>query len=371
MILPSDPKAGYLAQKNDIDDAIARVLNSGWYILGKEVELFEKEFAAFIGAADAVAVANGTDAVMLSLRAIGLKPGDAVLTVSHTAVATVAAIEMGGFQPILVDIDPHRFTMCPDSLSQAIAASGRLAGRLKAIVPVHLYGQPCDMEAILDISKQHGLLVSEDCSQSHGAAINGRVTGTLGQAAAFSLYPTKNLGALGDAGVLTTMDSATADHLRKLRQYGWRERNRSEIAGVNSRLDELQAAILRARLKHLSNMNAARQSLAELYDHGLSDVCTIPFRAKDCTHVFHQYVIGVNDRDGLQQRLRHAGIGTMIHYPLPVHAQPAYAGRLERLVDLPHTEAAVRDILSLPIYPELSPDSASQVVAAIHSHFPK
>ena len=365
MILANDPKAGYLAQKSEIDEAIARVLNSGWYILGSEVDQFEKEFASFIGAGQAVAVANGTDALTLALRAVGLKPGDAVLTVSHTAVATVAAIEMGGFHPVLVDIDPSRFTMCPKSLSEAIAKAGPLAGRLKAIVPVHLYGQPCDMNTIMEISRQHGLLVVEDCSQSHGASVQGKVTGTLGHAAAFSLYPTKNLGAIGDAGIVTTNNAATADRLRLLSQYGWRERNRSEIPGVNSRLDELQAAILRVRLKHLTTMNASRQSLAAIYDQGLSDVCTIPFRAPDCTHVFHQYVIQVKDRDGLQQRLKTAGIGTMIHYPMPVHTQPAYQGRLETVVTLKHTENVIKQILSLPIYPELPITSASQIVAVI------
>lgn len=367
MILPSDPMAGYLAHRSEIDAAISRVMNSGWYILGKEVEEFEKEFAAFIGANEAVAVANGTDAVMLSLRALGLGPGDAVLTVSHTAVATVAAIEMAGVTPILVDIDPQRFTMCPQSLAKAIANSGPLASKLKAIVPVHLYGQPSDMDAIGDIARRHGLLVAEDCSQSHGAKIRDQMTGTLGQVAAFSLYPTKNLGAFGDAGVLTTRDSTLADRLRLMRQYGWRERNKSEITGVNSRLDELQAAILRVRLKHLAAMNAARQSIASIYDQGLMKDCTIPFRAKNTTHVFHQYVIRIPHRDSVQQRLKQAGIGTMIHYPSPVHAQPAYAGRLTRVVELPHTDSAVCDILSLPMYPELRHDSARQVVAELHA----
>ncbi|MBL8813837.1 MAG: DegT/DnrJ/EryC1/StrS family aminotransferase [Planctomycetaceae bacterium] len=367
MILPSDPKAGYLAHQKEIDEAVGRVLNSGWYILGTEVEQFEKEFAAFIGARNAVAVANGTDAVALSLRALGLQPGDAVLTVSHTAVATVAAIEMGGFQPVLVDIDPGRYTMCPDSLSKAIANCGRLAKRLKAIVPVHLYGQPCDMDAILDIARQNGLLVSEDCSQSHGAAVNGRTTGTLGHAAAFSLYPTKNLGAFGDAGIITTMDENIGEQLRILRQYGWRERNRSEIPGVNSRLDELQAAILRVRIRHLAEMNSARQRIADIYDQGLRGVCTIPFRAKNCTHVFHQYVIRTENRNLLQRKLKDAGVGTMIHYPLAVHQQPAYMERLHEIVSLCTTERVVSEILSLPIYPELPIVSANRVVDIVSS----
>jgi dTDP-4-amino-4,6-dideoxygalactose transaminase len=370
MILPNDPMAGYLAHRTEIDAAISRVMTSGWYILGKEVEEFEREFASFTGANEAVAVASGTDAVMLSLRALGLGPGDAVLTVSHTAVATVAAIEMAGVMPILVDIDPNRFTMCPRSLAKAIAHSGPLASKLKAIVPVHLYGQPCDMDAIDDIAQRHGLFVVEDCSQSHGAKIRDQMTGVLGNVAAFSLYPTKNLGAFGDAGVLTTRDSALADRLRLLRQYGWRERNRSEVAGVNSRLDELQAAILRVRLKHLAAMNAARQSIASIYDEGLAKVCRIPFRAENATHVFHQYVIRVPHRDSVQQRLKQADIGTMIHYPMPVHAQPAYAGRLSRVVELTHTDSAVCDILSLPMYPELSLDSARRVVSALIAILP-
>lgn len=366
MILPCDPRAGYLAQQAEIDSAVLTVLNRGSYILGAEVEAFENEFAAFVGTKHAVGVANGTDAIHLGLRSLGIGPGDAVLTVSHTAVATVAAIEMAGVIPILVDVDSRTYTMCPESLSLAIARSGVLAKSLKGIVPVHLYGHPADMTAICSIAKQHGLRILEDCAQSHGAAINEMTTGAIGDVAAFSLYPTKNLGAFGDAGIVTTNDPAVAENLRLFRQYGWKERNKSEIAGVNSRLDEMQAAILRVRLRHLHAMNASRRSLAAIYDAGLKGSgCVLPYRSPGTTHVFHQYVLKSRQRDRLQQSLKEASILTLIHYPIPVHAQPAYGGRLPQPVSLAKTESIVKEILSLPMYPELPHPQAESVVEAV------
>jgi dTDP-4-amino-4,6-dideoxygalactose transaminase len=362
MIPTNDVLAGYQAQSSEIEAAVARVLKSGWYILGQEVAAFEQEYAAWMGVPHAVGVANGTDALMLALRALGVQPGDGVFTVSHTAVATVAAIEMAGAIPLLVDIDPQTYTMCPQSLQEGIRRADELGLTLRAVIPVHLYGHPCDMEAICRIARERDLLIVEDCSQSHGARYQGRMTGTFGDAAAFSLYPTKNLGALGDAGVVTTASASTAERLRALRQYGWRERNRSEVAGVNSRLDELQAAILRVRLKSLDAANDRRRAIALSYDKGLSHLpLRIPVCHGDCLHVYHQYVIQIDDRDQVQAALKNADIHSMIHYPLPVHLQAAYQQRLPVIVKLDTTEKVVSRILSLPMFPQLS-DSSVDVV---------
>ncbi len=315
---------------------------------------------------------SGTDALHLALRACGIGPGDRVFTVSHTAVATVAAIELAGATPVLVDIDPATFTMDPNRLEEAVGADeGRrtkdeghvnrpsslvsVVRRRSAIIPVHLYGHPADMAAILEIARRYDLWVIEDCAQSHGATIDGQKTGTFGDIAAFSFYPTKNLGALGDGGAVVTSDPALAEQTRLLREYGWRERYVSAIPGLNSRLDELQAAILRVKLRYLDAENARRRALAAEYDRLLADSSVrTPITRPDVSHVFHQYVIRSGRRDALQAYLRSQGIGTLIHYPAPVHAQPAYAGRISIGEGLPHTEAAAREILSLPMFPELS-----------------
>lgn len=366
MIPTNDVLAGYNAQSAEIDAAVLRVLRSGWYILGREVEAFECEFAAWLGSGFAVGVANGTDAIMLALKALGVKPGEGVLTVSHTAVATVAGIEMAGAIPLLVDIDPETCTMCPTSLAKAIRVAECCRVVCRAVMPVHLYGHACDMEAICGVVREHGLLLIEDCSQSHGALFRGRMTGTFGDAAAFSLYPTKNLGALGDAGVVTFAEQAAADRTKMLRQYGWQERNRSELPGVNSRLDELQAAILRVRLKGLDAANERRQAIAAIYDRGLRGLpLQLPVCRPDCLHVYHQYVIQTQDRGRLQERLREAGVSTMVHYPHPVHLQPAYASRLPPVDQLTNTERIVPQVLSLPMFPEMTETQASAVVRAV------
>ena len=363
MIPTNDVLAGYQAQSSEIEAAVARVLKSGWYILGQEVAAFEQEYAAWMGLPHAVGVANGTDALMLALRALGVQPGDGVFTVSHTAVATVAAIEMAGAIPLLVDIDPQTYTMCPQSLQEGIRRADELGLTLRAVIPVHLYGHPCDMDSICRIARERDLLIVEDCSQSHGARYHGRMTGTFGDAAAFSLYPTKNLGALGDAGVVTTASASTAERLQALRQYGWRERNRSEVAGVNSRLDELQAAILRVRLKTLDAANEKRREVARRYFSGLSQLpMVLPNCRPDCQHVYHQYVIQVQCRDEFQTKLKAAGVGTMIHYPSPVHLQPAYQGRLPEVAPLRETESVVSHILSLPMFPELNEMQTSTAI---------
>lgn len=352
IILQSDPKAGYLAHRTEIDAAIRQVLASGWYILGKEVEAFEKAFAAYTGGRHAIGVANGTDALELALRACGVGQGDLVFTVSHTAVATVAAIERAGAIPVFVDIDPKTYTMDPDSLAAALAKPGK--GRLKAVIPVHLYGQPANMPAILKLSRRYGLKVVEDCAQSHGAMLNGRMTGTWGDIAAFSFYPTKNLGALGDGGMVVTNKSLLAEQVRLLQQYGWRKRYISDIPGCNSRLDEIQAAILRVKLRYLDKENIKRRKLAALYSKVLlGQGILLPFVKSNLAHVFHQYVIRVKNRDGLKAYLEENGVKTLIHYPMPVHLQPAYKGRIQLPVPLIHTEAIAKEILSLPIYPQL------------------
>ena len=360
-----DLLAGVNPLRAEILAAVARVVDSGWYILGREVEQFEREFAEFHGAGSAVGVANGTDALCLALRACGLQPGDAVVTVSHTAVATVAAIEQGGFVPVLADIDPQRYTMCPDSLLQTLHSAASVGLRVRAVVPVHLYGQPADLAAILDIAQRRGLKVVEDCSQAHGALWQGRMVGTLGDAAAWSLYPTKNLAALGDGGIVLCSSPETAERLRMLRQYGWKRRNWSECAGVNSRLDELQAAILRQRLRRLEDDNRWRASVAATYLQSLGHLKICPWVAMDCRHVWHQFVISLKNRKNLTEFLDGKRISSMIHYPAPVHLQPAYLGRLHFPGDLPHTVRAAERVLSLPLFPGISEAQTDRVIQAV------
>jgi dTDP-4-amino-4,6-dideoxygalactose transaminase len=364
MIPQADPRAGYLAQRQEIDAAIARVLAGGRYILGDEVTAFERAFADYIGVAHGIGVGSGTDALVLALKAIGVGPEDYVVTVPHTAVATVAAIELAGARPLLVDIDPVHFTLDPAALASVLAAP---PGRIAAVIPVHLYGQPADLDAILALARRHGVRVIEDCAQSHGAGLGGARTGSFGDLAAFSFYPTKNLGALGDGGMVVTADQALAERVRALREYGWRARYVSDIAGGNSRLDELQAAVLRVKLARLDHDNACRAALAAAYDRGLAGrALGLPARRAGASHVFHQYVIRSRDRDGLRERLLARGIGTTIHYPLPVHLQPAYRGRLAAGPGgLGESERAAREVLSLPLYPELGDAAVAAVVAAL------
>lgn len=360
MILCANPQAGYLARKTEIDAAIHRVLDKGWFILGQEVAAFEQEFAAWVGVEHGIGVGSGTEALHLALAAAGIGPGDEVITVSHTAVATVSAIELLGAKPVLVDIDPLHYTMDPACLAAAITP------RTKAIIPVHIYGQPVDLDPLLAIARMHRLVVIEDCAQCHGAEYHGRRTGTWGDLACFSFYPTKNLGALGDGGAVVTNNAALAAKVRALREYGWTERYVSHLAGWNSRLDEMQAAILRVKLAHLHEDNAARRRLASTYDQALAGLpLELPTRRVDCTHVFHLYVVRSPRRDELQAHLKQNGIGALIHYPVPVHLQPAYRSRLAAEGTLPQTERASREILSLPLYPELTAEQQNAVIAAL------
>ena len=360
-IPPADTGANYRAHKEAIDAAVARVLSSGWYILGKEVTAFEEEFAQFLGVGHAIGVGSGTEALHLALRTSGVGVGDEVITVSHTAVATVAAIELAGATPVFVDINPVTYTM--DSTQLATAVKDR--PRVKAVIPVHLYGHPAAMLEIGEIASAHGLVLIEDCAQSHGAKVNGKTTGTWGDFGAFSFYPTKNLGAIGDGGALVTNNATLADHARALREYGWRERYVSETAGMNTRLDEMQAAILRAKLPALDLENARRGELASHYDRALSGTTlSLPQRPSGGNHVFHQYVVRTGYRDGLRGYLKENGVNTLIHYPVPIHLQPAYRGRIGT-GDLSVTESAAREVLSLPIFPELSQAQAERVAEVI------
>jgi dTDP-4-amino-4,6-dideoxygalactose transaminase len=370
VIPQTDPRAGYLARRTAIDAAIARVLEGGIYIFGEEVEAFERRFADLIGVAHAVGVASGTDAIELALRACGIGSGDLVFTVSHTAVATVAAIERAGATPVLIDVEPGTYTMAPRELSRMLQMLQRTShGRPAAVLPVHIYGQPADLSALADIAHAHGLRLIEDCAQSHGALYRGKPTGSFGDLACFSFYPTKNLGAIGDGGMVVTEDANLATTLRELREYGWRERYISARNGINSRLDAIQAAVLGVKLGFLASDNARRQAIADRYDAGLAGLgLALPARRPEAAHVFHQYVIRVAQRDALRAHLRAAGISTGIHYPVPVHQQPAYS---DRLVCGPSglgvTERAAPQILSLPIYPQLSVDAVDRVVAEIRA----
>jgi dTDP-4-amino-4,6-dideoxygalactose transaminase len=364
-IRQTDPLASYLERKGEIDAAVQQVLGGGWYINGQEVAAFEREFAAFVGSAHAVGVASGTDALHLALRALGIGAGHQVITTSHTAVATVAAIELAGAEPVFVDIDATSYTMALAPLAEAVATLAP-AGRLKGVIAVHLYGHPADVPAILELTRRHDLLLIEDCAQAHGARIGGRMTGTFGDAAAFSFYPTKNLGAFGDGGAVTTSNEDTAQRLRWLREYGWKERYISHLVGINSRLDELHAAILRVKLRHLAADNERRRALARVYDSELpADVVATPTVRRDCEHSYHQYVVRSRQRDGLREHLQRAGIATAIHYPQPVHLQPAYRGRLLQIGGLDATEQACREIVSLPIYPQLAVADVERVCAAV------
>jgi dTDP-4-amino-4,6-dideoxygalactose transaminase len=352
----------YLSQRSEIDSAISRVLASGWYILGKEVWAFEREFAEYLNVSHAVGLGSGTDAIHVALRSGGIVPGDEVITVSHTAVATVAAIELSGATPVLVDIDPKRYTMDPTALLGAINAKTR------AVVVVHLYGHPADMAQIKEICDKHDLLLIEDCAQAHGAAIGGKKVGTFGDFGAFSFYPTKNLGAFGDAGILVTNDPDAADRARAIRQYGWKERNNSSIPGLNSRLDEVQAAILRVKLPRLDSENERRKEIAHMYATNLHlDDLTTPSLADNCLHAYHQYVIRSNHRDALKEHLSTKGIETLIHYPIPVHLQDAYCEIVRISGKLTITEKICQEILSLPIHPYLTDEDILGICNSINT----
>ena len=355
MLLPADPKASFLAHAGEIRAAIERVLASGHYILGPEVDGFEKEFSVYQSGGYTIGVANGTEALELALRAVGVQAGDLVATVANTVTATAAAIQQIGAVPVFVEIDPATMTMSPAALAELL---GRRS-TIRAVVPVHLYGQPADMPALLKVAEQHGVKVVEDCAQAHGAFLGGRKVGTFGDGAAFSFYPTKNLGALGDGGAVFTHDEKLAARVRLLRQYGWRERYISEVPGRNSRLDELQAAILRVKLTYLDAENAKRQSLAERYLSRLAgSALRLPVTGKNAAHVFHQFTVRTAKREALRSYLLEREVSCGVLYPVPVHRQPAFA---DTALVLPETERACAEVLCLPCHPALSTGDVDRV----------
>lgn len=374
--IPLVDLGGQTAQvRREIDAAMRRTLDSGWYILGREVAAFEAEFAAYVAhhsehlgddpgsepgaSVGCVGVNSGTDALQLALWACDVGPGDEVITVAHTAVATAAAITLVGATPVFVDIDPQTYTMDPAALTRAITP------RTKAVIPVHLYGHPAEMGMILEIAQRAGLRVIEDCAQAHGARYHGRQVGLWGDVGCFSFYPTKNLGALGDGGAVVSRDPALLERVRLLREYGWTPQTRyvSQTQGMNSRLDEMQAAILRVKLAYLDRWNETRRRLALTYANVLPEGVRLPVERAGARHVYHLYVVRISNRDAVQASLRDAGIGTGIHYPVPVHQQPGYAAYANR--PLPYTEHVAGEILSLPMHPLLTEAQVQRVGEAM------
>jgi dTDP-3-amino-3,4,6-trideoxy-alpha-D-glucose transaminase len=355
-----DPKRQYQSIRAELDEAATRVMANGLYILGPEVRAFEEEFAAFCGASYAVGVASGTDALQLALVALGAGDGGEVITVANAGVPSTVAILQAGARPVFVDVDERGYNLDSTALEAAITP------RTRAIMPVHLYGRTAELEPILAIAGRHGIPVVEDCAQAHGATYRGRPVGSIGACGCFSFYPTKNLGAIGDGGMVVTSDAALAEKLRRLRQYGWERKYYSaEPGGVNSRLDELQAALLRVKLRHLPEWNALRRQWAECYDDLLAGADLIlPEAPGEGEHVYHLYVVRSRERDKLQAALRERGIGTDIHYPLPAHQQPIYT-QLAPPGGLPITEELAREVLSLPIFPELTQAEVEAVAAAV------
>jgi dTDP-4-amino-4,6-dideoxygalactose transaminase len=348
--------------RGEIDASIARVLNRSRFILGEEVEAFEREFAAYCTASHAVGVGSGTEAIQIAVAACNLGPGDEVITVSHTAVGTVAGIEQAGARPVPVDIDPKRYTMDPGCLEAAVTP------RTRAILPVHLYGCPADLAPILDIARLRGLYLIEDCAQACGALYRRRRVGSWGHIAAFSFYPTKTLGGFGDGGAVVTSDPDLAERARTLRQYGWDENRVSRRKGINSRLDEIQAAVLRVHLRHLEAWNAERRNLASFYRKSLSsEDILLPQEFEDSQPVHSLYVARHPRRDALRRHLKERGIETSVHYPVPIHLQPAYRNLSVNAGDLPRTESAAREVLTLPLFPGMTEGECEQVADAVRS----
>lgn len=360
-----DLKAAHNEIRSELDAAFQRVLESGWYILGEELESFEQSFARFCGVPHCLGVANGLEALHLLLLAHGVGRGDEVIVPSNTYIATWLAISYVGARPVPVEPSPETFNIDAALLERAITS------RTRAVIPVHLYGRIADMNAISSICKRKGLVIIEDCAQAHGAAQNGRMAGSF-SSAAFSFYPSKNLGALGDAGAVTTHDADIAEKVRVLRNYGSRVRYYNEVVGFNSRLDPLQAAFLSAKLPLLNEWNARRARVAKRYSSELADVrhLTLPASSGDGENVWHQYVIRHPERDQLQKHLTKNGIGTLIHYPVPPHLSKAYEDCGWKRGDFPIAEKMADSVLSIPIGPHLSSDSVSAVVDAIRSFSP-
>lgn len=345
----------------EYEEAALRALRSGWYIMGKELESFETRFAEYLGAKHCVGLNSGLDALILAVRALGIGPGDEVIVPANTYIASILGVTENGATPVPVEPDEY-FCLDADRVEAAITP------RTKAILPVHLYGQPCDMEKICAIAEKHGLYVIEDCAQSHGAKLNGRFTGTFGTIGCFSFYPTKPLGALGDSGAVVTNDPALAEKLRKLRNYGSGKKYVNELEGVNSRLDEVQAALLQVGLKHLNEGNAYRRNIAERYLSGIRNpLVALPGTRAGAEHVYHIFGVLCENRDALQKHLMDCGVKTLIHYPIPPHMQECYSRFGFGEGSFPIAEAYARNELSLPIYMGMPEEDVEAVIEAVNS----
>ena len=358
-----DLKSPYNELKSELDAAYRRVMESGWYILGEEVEAFEREFAAYCGAKHCVGLGNGLEALHLILRGYGIGPGDEVIVPANTYIATWLAISYAGAIPVPVEPDRRTYNLDLERVESAITT------RTRAILPVHLYGQPADMAPISEVAHRHGLKVIEDAAQAHGAIYKGKRTGTLADAAGWSFYPGKNLGALGDAGAITTDDDQLAERVRILRNYGSRVKYYNEVKGYNSRLDPLQAAFLQVKLSHLDEWNQRRKSIAAVYRKKLEHVpgLVIPFVPEDIDPSWHIFLIRHPRRDALQKHLNHAGVGTLIHYPVPPHISNAYADMACKPGDFPITEEIAQTALSIPMGPHLQAEQMQHVIDSIES----
>ena len=360
MIPYNDLKAQYHSIKNEIDTAVLRVLDSTQYILGEEVAAFEREFAGYCRASQAIGVNSGTSALHLALLAAGIGPGDEVITVPFTFVATVSAICYTGATPVLVDIEPDYFTMDPSKIEAAITP------KTKAIMPVHLYGQPADMDPIMDIARRRSLTVIEDAAQAHGSDYHGRRCGSIAEIAGFSFYPGKNLGAYGEGGAITTTRADYAATCRTLRDWGRGERYEHRVKAFNYRMDGIQGAILRVKLRHLEAWTERRRQVAEWYATALDqDTVRLPQARPGCRHVYHVYAVRTDDREKLREALDNQGIQTGVHYPIPVHLQPAHADLGYHAGDFPVAEQVAREVLSLPIFPEMTREQVQTVAEAV------
>ena len=360
----SDLSLGGAAPAAEIEAAIARVLASGWFILGPEVEAFEREIASSFDCGNAVGVANGTDSITLALMGAGVGPGDEVVTTPLTATFTALAVSRLGAKPVFADVEPETLTLSAESVSR------RITSKTRAILPVHLYGNAADIEGLLELADEHGLPVVEDACQAHGARHDGKSLGSIGRAGTFSFYPTKNLGALGDGGMVVTGDDEIAAKLKRLRNGGQSSRYRHDEIGFNSRLDEIQAAILRVKLKYLEAKNERRRELSRLYEEALEDSGVRPVAVRDgCTSARHLFVIRSPDRDALAAHLKERGVETLIHFPIPTHLQRAYESLGQGPGSCPNAEKACDEILSLPLYPTLANESVERVADAIRGFF--
>lgn len=373
MVPFGDLSREYNEMREELDNAIKDVCEKGWFVLGKKLELFEDAFAGYIGkGAYAVGVGSGTEAIHLALVAAGVEHGDYVITVPNTAVPTVSAISFAGAVPLFVDIDPRSFNMDPERLRDVLAKEKkRLGKRLKAVIPVHLYGQTADMDPIIEAAREFGLKVIEDACQAHGALYKGKKAGSIGDYAAFSFYPSKNLGAYGDGGAVLTSDPEEARKLKMLRNYGQEKRYYHSIKGFNSRLDEIQASVLLAKLKYLDGWNARRREIAGYFTRNIKNECLkTPAELPWAGHVFHLYVVRTPERDRFREHLEENGVQTVIHYPVPVHLQQAYRELGYSAGQFPEAEKAAGEIVSLPIFPQLRKEETDRIIDAVNNYEP-